>query len=213
MGRLHQHHLVERPDVDPQLEGGGGDDALELAALEPLLHDLADLPGQRAVVGVDQLAAGRVVEEAGELLHHPARVAEHQRRAVGPHPAQHLVHERRPVLARLVPGGLGRGGGREAHLQVVALRLAALQHPHRARLQHAEGVVAERHRAAHPARHLVEGPHRGRERHPLHLAGQAHQPLDRRDEVDAALGLHHRVHLVEDHALHPRRGPPARPPR
>ena len=41
--RLHQDDLVERPDVDPQLERVGGHDPPQLAGLEPLLHLRSDL--------------------------------------------------------------------------------------------------------------------------------------------------------------------------
>ncbi len=54
-GVCDQDDPVELADVDPQLERAGGDDGPEFPVLQPLLHGQADLPGERAVVGVGEL--------------------------------------------------------------------------------------------------------------------------------------------------------------
>ena len=54
-GVCTQDHAVETSDVDPQLQGTGRDDRLELALLELLLHGKPDLPGKRTVVRVGEV--------------------------------------------------------------------------------------------------------------------------------------------------------------
>ena len=54
--RLDLDHEVDRAHVDAELERAGGDDAAQLAALQLVLDDEPLLAGQRAVVGLDELA-------------------------------------------------------------------------------------------------------------------------------------------------------------
>ena len=55
--RLDLDHEVDRAHVDAELEAGGGDEAAQLAPLQLVLDDDPLLAGQRAVVGLHQLAA------------------------------------------------------------------------------------------------------------------------------------------------------------
>ena len=57
--RLDLDHEVDGAHVDAELEAAGGDEAAQLAPLQLVLDDDALLAGQRAVVGLDQLAARR----------------------------------------------------------------------------------------------------------------------------------------------------------
>ena len=53
--RLDLDHEVDRAHVDAQLQAGRGHEPPQLAPLELILDDDPLLPGQRAVVGLDQL--------------------------------------------------------------------------------------------------------------------------------------------------------------
>ncbi len=191
-GRADQHHLVNGADVDPQLERAGGHDRLQLPGLQPLLDHLPDLARERAVVGPGELAVRRLVDQARHLLDRAAAVGEDQGRAVGGDPLADRVGERWPVAGRV---GSGHG-----HRQVVALGRAGVDHLDRTR-RVARGRPCGQPEAADPRRHPLRRPHRGRQGDALHLAGDAGQPLDRGDQVDAALGADDGVDLVEDDRL------------
>ncbi len=109
--RLDEDDLVEIADVDPEFEGAGGDDGLELPVLQPLLHGQADLPGERAVVGVGELLRLALVDQAGHLLRGPAAVGEKQGGAVLPDDLPEGFGEDRPPggVDELLPGVRGKG--------------------------------------------------------------------------------------------------------
>ncbi len=97
-----QQHLVQRADVDPQLERTGGDDRAQLAALEALFHDLADLARERAVVGPGRGLALPFVDQPRQLLDRAPAVAEDQSRTIRGERALDLGHH----------GGPARGAAR-----------------------------------------------------------------------------------------------------
>ncbi|PWG74118.1 hypothetical protein DF186_19545, partial [Enterococcus hirae] len=85
----------------------------------PRLDLQADLPGQRAVVGVGQRLRLIMIDGPGQPLGQPAAVGEHQGRLVSRDHAAERLGERRPDLHP----GVGRvpGRGREAHGEGEAL--------------------------------------------------------------------------------------------
>ena len=186
-----------------------------VAGLELVLDDEALLARQRAVVGAGDLA--RLLPALLRLL--PRQVVQAQRDALGGAPVVH-EDERRAVLADqaqqlrvdgrpdAAPRGLAAGDGVELERRV---RLDHGLHGHVdaqvERLAHAgvdDGAVARG--PDEEARHLVERPLRRREADALHVATRLlGQPLQREREVGAALGLRHRVDLVDDHPLACRR--------
>ena len=199
--RLDQHHLVDAADVDAELERVGRHDGAQRARLEPVLDHRADLARQRAVVGVGELVGLGLVEEAGDLLDDPLAVAEDQRRAVAAHHPLELRGE-------LGPQGLGVTAGaglgdRKRDLELEALGGGGGDGLHPAWPEHRAVGGLLHDRPADPARDLVEGLDRRRQRDPLELARQRRQPLDRGHQVHAALAVDHRVDLVEDHRAQP----------
>ena len=199
--RLDQHHFVEIADVDAHLQRTGGHDGLELAALEPPLDFRADLPRQRAVVGIGQGLGFFRVQLERDLLRHAAAVGEEQRRAVAVDDGAKGIRERFPHLLAAVGGRARRF--REAHAKGDPPWPAGIDDADLARL--AVHVLA-----AHVVGNERQGPHRGRQRHALELAGELHQPLKPHHQLRAAPVLHQRVDLVQDHRLHGReRLPPA----
>jgi hypothetical protein len=190
--RLDQHHLVELADVDPHLEGAGGDDGLELAGLEALLHGQADLACERAVVGPDEGRVRALVDLERELLGQAAAVGEEQRGAVGGDVLAKGGRERLPDLDAALGGVACIGWKPDVELDRLALGGRGDGH----RSCAAPGV-----RPRHECRHGVERPHRGGERDALELAGQPRQALERGEQHRAAPVVHQRVHLVDDHRL------------
>ena len=62
--RLDLDHEIDRAHVDPELEGGGGDEPADLPGLQ-LVLDLDPLrPRQRAVMRADQRLARELVDRA-----------------------------------------------------------------------------------------------------------------------------------------------------
>ena len=211
-GGLDQEHLVQLPDVDAQLQGAGGHDGLQLAALEAPLHGGPDLARQAAVVGVGQDRALRLVDQAGQLLRVPAGVGEQQGGAVGVDGRAAGGHQPRP------DGGVASGrysgrrrGRRIAHRQLQPLGLPGLQHRHFSRrvagFPAGAGQRGLQSVSTHEGGHARRRLHRGRKGQALELPGQRHQPLHRGGQVRAALGGGHGVDLVQDHGAQARQDP------
>src|SRR5581483_8673772 len=75
-------HEVHVSDVDPQLEGRGGDHDRDRARLERLLRLEAGLPRETPVVGGDPLVAEALTQGVGDPLDLPPRVHEYEGGAV-----------------------------------------------------------------------------------------------------------------------------------
>ena len=191
--RLHQHHFVQVADVDAHLQGARRHDGAQLAAFQPLLHLGADLPRQRAVVGVRHRRRRIAVHGEGDLFRQAPAVGEEQRRTIAADHLPERVRQRRPHGLAVFRGH--PGSGREAHLEGDALGALGLDDAHRTRLA---GFAP----AADEARHRRQRPHRGGEGDALHLAGDDHQPFEGRHQLDPAAVLHHRVDFVQDDGLH-----------
>ena len=110
-GVCDEDDLVELADVDPELERARGDDGPELPVLQPLLDGQADLPGERAVVGVGEDLRLALVDQAGHLLRGPAAVGKKERGAVLPDDLPEGLGEDRPPggVDELLPGVRGEG--------------------------------------------------------------------------------------------------------
>jgi hypothetical protein len=116
--RLEHQYLVQRADVDSQLERARGDDRLQLPRLEPLLHLETDLPGQRAVVGIREQAFFVRVEQTRHLLAHAPAVDEDERRAIRVDAPLQLRDQRIPDRFVSIGAALVRG---KTDFDVVAL--------------------------------------------------------------------------------------------
>ena len=211
LGRLHLHDEVHRAHVDAQLERRGRDQTGQRARLEQVLDDDALLARERPVVGAGDLArlfaarlrllCRQVVEAQRDALGGAPVVHEDECGAVLPDQAQQLRVDGRPDAA---PGGLAAGDRSQVYGDV--------------RLDHGldRDVDTQVERLAHagvddgalPRRpdqepgHLVERPLRRREADALHVPPRLlGQPLERHREVRPALGLRHRVDLVDDDPL------------
>src|SRR5438132_7541659 len=73
-------HELDRADVDPELQRGGGHERSQLACPEALLHPLASLARERPVVGCNLALAEALAQFMGKALGQLPRVDEHQRR-------------------------------------------------------------------------------------------------------------------------------------
>ncbi len=211
LGRLDLDDEVHGAHVDAELERRRRHQAGQRPRLEQVLDDDALLPRQRAVVGAGDLARGlprrlrllrrQVVQPQRDALRRAAVVHEDEGRAVVADQAQQLRVDRRPDAA---PGRLAAGDRVELERRV---RLDHGLHRHVdaqvERLAHAG--VDDRALPARPHQEpgdLVERLLRRREADALHVAAcLLGQPLQRHGEVRAALGLRHRVDLVDDHPL------------
>ena len=63
-GRAHLADQLDRPDVDPELQRGGGHQGPEVPGPEPGLHPLPSVLGEAAVVG-GHLVGARAARPAG----------------------------------------------------------------------------------------------------------------------------------------------------
>ena len=191
----HTDRGIQRPDVDPQLQGIGRHDAEQLAVHQPPL-ELAPLrrrvarPVRRDPLGQRRVAAPRQLQrrEARHQLDRLARLHEHDR-------ARALDHQLREQV-----GGLGQGRAPRGRLVIGDRRV-----PHRHRALGAGRAVAVDHRdVVEPGQargQLARVRDRGRrEQEPrrgaVHLADPAQPPQD----VGHVRAEHAAVHvrLVDD---------------
>jgi len=73
-GRLDLEDEVHRSHVDSQLEARGRDQPAQPARLQVVLDLAPVLLGDRPVVGLDQVLAGKLVEARGEPFGEPPAV-------------------------------------------------------------------------------------------------------------------------------------------
>jgi hypothetical protein len=215
--RLDLQHQIDRAHVDAQLQRRGGDDALERAALEPVLHLLPLLARHRPVVRQRHLLARQLVERARQPLGEPPRVGEDHRRGVGADQLEQPRVQRGPDRA---PPRPRRRAARRKLLQFADAREVVDQHLHGELELLLHAGIDDRHLARQPPlrlaveraaaeqpRHLVERARRRREADPLQRPPldsgtlsrpQRLQPFQREEEVGAALGGDQRMDLVDD---------------
>ena len=146
--QLHGAH------VDAQLEGAGGADGAHVAALQPLLGNLAHRSGDAAVVGQRDLLPRRLVQMSGEPLDLAPVVGEDNGTLPLPNHAQQPAGDPRPERLRL---HVGQVIDRTEHLQRQPLAHPGVHDLHRARHQ----PVSLPRRSAQVAGHFLQRPLRG----------------------------------------------------
>ena len=115
--RGQQHHQVDAPDVDAQLERGRADHRPQFAALEPVFHIEAQFAVERGVMAFD------VVGQRGQLFLEPvggrfgtaAGVGEHEGGAVRRHQLRQIADQALPAESGL---GIGLPSERAVYAQV-----------------------------------------------------------------------------------------------
>ena len=181
---------IDRADVDAQLERGGRHHGAQIARFEPLLHLVAALLGQAAVVACDVLLADPLGQPVRHALGQRPRVDEDQRRAV-------LLNQLAQTAVDAVPEVV-RGDRGERHIgrldpELQLALVAQIENLAIARL----AVFVQ---AGQKRRDLVHRLLRRRKpdarRAPL---GDAIQSRQRERQVAAPLVAHHRVDFVHDH--------------
>ena len=98
--RADQAAELDRPDVDPQLQRGRGDDDLQVARLQQPLGPVAALFREAAVVRGDGVLPQPLGQVQGHPLDQPPRVDEHQRRVMRPRQVGDAIVELGPLLVR-----------------------------------------------------------------------------------------------------------------
>ena len=187
-GGAHQHHLVHRADVDPQLQRRGGDDDAQMATAKPILDRDPFLARQRGVVRRDVLLREDVAQLVGEPLRRATSVGEDERRTPGAHTFAHCLGD--GALHAL------RVRHHLASKRALHRELGVAWRAPRDDTRHALG-------AAEPARDRVQRRNRRRQSdaHRIDTCGGG-EPLQREREVHAALAARHGVHLVHDNPAH-----------
>ena len=107
--RFNLDDEIDRPHVDPELEGGRSDQSTDLPGLQAIfdLHPLR--PGERSVVCPHEWFAGQLVEGAGDPLGDAPAVDENERGTIGQHQFQQPWIDRGPD-GRAVAAGRGTAG-------------------------------------------------------------------------------------------------------
>ena len=184
---------IDRPDVDPQLERRRRHHRAQIARLEPLLHLVAALLGQAAVMARHMLLA----DPLGQPMRHPLRqrprVDEDQRRAV-------LLDQLPQTVVDAVPQVV-RGNRRKRHVGRLhpELQLALVPQIENLAVQRRAGVV----QTGQKRRDLIHRLLRRRKPDASRAAlGDAIQPRQRERQMAAPLVAHHRVDFIHDHRLH-----------
>ncbi len=185
---------LDRPDVDAELEGRGGDQGAQVTAAQPGLDPLPAVPGQAAVMSRDLAVAEPLAELMRDPLGHPPGVDEHERRPVPGYVPGDQVKDLRHLLGRGDRAELVSG-------QVKAeVELAAVTGVHDRAARRAIRLGAAVARSDQEPGHRLDRTLGGRQADPLHrLTGDVGQPLQRQGQVRASLVPGHGVDLVYDH--------------
>ena len=202
--RLHLDHQVDRPHVDAQLEGRGGDHRLQLTAFEGIFDLETMLPCHRAVMGPGDLLSGEVVDLGADPLGEASRVGEDDGAVVGLDRLQQLGIDRRPNrTGRSLVGIEGIGGSRFGHvldrhhdLDVELPVVGDVDHGHRAR---DPAVALCRSPAEEPSNGLQRALGRREADSLRRRGGDLLETLQGKGEVSPSLGAGDGVHLVDDH--------------
>ena len=192
--RAHLAHQVDVADVDAQLQRRGGDQHLQVAALEALFGGQPVFLGQATVVRRHVLRAEALAQVARHALGHAPRVDEDERGPVQHHQFGHAVVDALPHLVRHHRLQRHR---RQFQRQVARAHVADIDHGARA-------TVDARARAPdQEAGHGGHGLLGGRQADPHRPArAQRVQPLQAERQMAAALTARHGVDFVHDHAAH-----------
>ncbi len=175
--RLDEDDLVERADIDPQLERVRGHDGLEGPRLEPRLDIEAKLFGKGAMVGIGKRGRLAGVDPEGQALGGPAAPDKKERGAVPLDDPAEFPDKRRPeLLFGAVPGA--RVGTDD--LQLIGFIFPGLDDRHR------PGDIARFGPRLRGARLPISrpGPRRRLESEPAHKLRDSLHRLDRRRHGD-----------------------------
>ena len=192
---------VHVADVDPQLQGGGGHQHLEIPGLEPLLGREPALAREAAVMGGHVLLPQRFGERPRHPLRHAAGVDEQQRGAM-------RLDERAQPPVDLAPDLAGHhrfeGGFGQLQREIALAAVAGVD----------DGALARPARLVAAGEEVGDGPDRALGRGQADAgegpSGQRVQALQREREMRAALVAGDGVDLVHDRGLRAREhGPPA----
>ena len=209
-GRLDLKDQVDGAHVDAELQRAGRDEARQAALLQQLLDDRPLLARERSVVGAGDLLLCELVQAQRDPLGRAAVVDEDDRRAVLADQCEELGVDRRPdrrARALAAGEGLERIGRRVDRLRRFGHRLDRHLDPYVELLAHTG--VEDPHLPGGPdqvAADLLQRALGRAQADPLDLpaacaAGELLQALERQGQVRAALGLGHRVDLVDDDRL------------
>ena len=206
--RAHEHHLVHRANVDAEFQGAGGHHGPQLPGLEAGFHGMAQLAGKRSVVGVGQgfRLVVPIINKPGQLFAQLAAVDENQSGAARPDAVAEFFGQSPNHAAGLFT--LGPGDGQ--HLRLDGLLLRARHHGHGPG-ETLPGRIRGGGEPADHGRHGGKRRHRGRQGHPLELAGQKRQPFHGGQQKHAALGAGHGMNFVQNAQPHLAEHPPAAP--
>ncbi len=100
--RFHQNHQIDRPHIDPELEGARGDDALELAPLQRFFDLAALRVGKASMVSAEERSLGELVQPLGGFLGERAAVDEDECRPMRPEKIEDLGVDPGPKRTGLV---------------------------------------------------------------------------------------------------------------
>ena len=178
-------HEVHRTDIDAELERSRCDNGTHLAVLQALLDAQASVTREAAVVRRHVLLAEPPAKVVRDALRHPARVREHERRAVFGDQLRQTVVDLAPLLVR----GDGAEVGRR-HFDP-EIEVSAVADVDDRRQWHR--------RADEEACGVFDRMHRCRETDAQRAAfAERVEAGEREGEVAAALVAHERVELVDD---------------
>ena len=197
--RAELTHEIDGPDVDAELERGGGDEHVEVARAQAVLDAQPALLREASVVGRHLSVAEPFLEHVGEAFGETAGVREDERRMVFPREGRDSIDDLRPLLVRRDGLELARGNfdgdvERAAVTDVddVAGGLGVgLAGQRRARGSHEQAcndvdrLLCRRQADAGGS-----------------LLAERVQPGQGQREVGSALVARHRVDLVDDHRAH-----------
>ena len=190
-GRAEMADQIDVADVDAQLERGSRDHDGHVAGAQPLLGREADPAGQAAVVRVD----ASLSEPLGQLMCHalgePARVDEHERRAMGADERRHAIVDRVP---HLVCGDRPARWPRHLDPQFPGAAVSGIDD---CAVPRDRRIAVGAHEEARDRLDRFLG--RAEPDALAVRAGEQVQPLERECEVAAPLVPGHRVDLVDDH--------------
>ena len=191
-GRADLADQVDGADVDAEFQGGGGDDGAQVAGLEPLLHLVAAVFGEAAVVAGDMLLTDSFSEAMGDALGERAGVDEDQRGAV-------LLDQLAEAVVDAVPEVVGGDGG-ERHVGCFdpELEFALVAEVEDLAAERASCVVQAGEEGGDLVHRFLGG---GEADAHGALFGDAIEAGQGEGEVAAALVAHHCVDFVDDHGL------------
>ena len=179
---------VDVADIDAQFQRCGGDEYLQVTALEPLFGIQTLLLGQAAVVGCDALMAQALAQVASKAFGQASGVDEYQRGAMRLCELGQTVVDQFPDIV-----GHYRSERHRWHFYSQVAR------PRVADVDDRAGPL----RACKKLRNLSDGLLRGRQADAAQRAdAQGLQPLQAQGQMAASFAAGNRMDFVDDHRAH-----------